>query len=58
MLVEESRTFQVTTFGTLQLHQNELDQSEVLLDVITIADEADRQLTETVGSFMMAQAAA
>jgi hypothetical protein len=58
MLVEESRIFQVTTFGTLHLHQSELDQSEVLLDVMTIADEADRQLTETVRSFMMAQAAA
>jgi hypothetical protein len=55
MLVEESRIFQVTTFGTLHLHQSELDQSEVLLDVMTIADEADRQLTETVRSFMTAQ---
>jgi hypothetical protein len=58
MLVEESRIFQVTTFGTLHLHQSELDQSEVLLDVMTIADEADRQLTETLRSFMTAQAAA
>jgi len=58
MLVEESRIFQVTTFGTLHLHQSELDQSEVLLDVIAIADEADRQLTETVRSFMTAQQAA
>jgi hypothetical protein len=58
MLVEESRIFQVTTFGTLQLHQSELDQNQVLLDVIVIADEADRQLTETVRSFMTAQQAA
>jgi hypothetical protein len=58
MLVEESRIFQVTTFGTLQLHQNELNQSDVLLDVMTIADEADRQLTETVRGFMTAQHAA
>jgi hypothetical protein len=57
MLVEESRIFQVTTFGTLHLHQSELDQSDVLLDVIVIADEADRQLTETVRGFMMARAA-
>jgi hypothetical protein len=56
MLVEESRIFQVTTFGTLHLHQSELDQNEVLLDVIIIADEADRQLTETVRGFMTAQA--
>jgi hypothetical protein len=58
MLVEESRIFQVSTFSTLHLHQSELDQSEVLLDVMTIADEADRQLTETVRSFMTARAAA
>ena len=58
MLVEESRIFQVSTFSTLHLHQSELDQSEVLLDVMTIADEADRQLTETVRSFMTAQQAA
>jgi len=58
MLVEESRIFQVTTFSTLHLHQNELDQNQVLSDVIIIADEADRQLTETVRSFMTAQQAA
>jgi hypothetical protein len=58
MLVEESRIFQVTTFGTLHLYQSELDQSQVLLDVMIIADEADRQLTETVRSFMTAQEAA
>jgi len=50
MLVEESRVFQVATFGTLQLHLGELDQKQVLLDVIVIADEVDAQLTETVRS--------
>ena len=35
MLVEESRIFQVTTFGTLHLHQSELDHNQVLLDVMT-----------------------
>ena len=58
MLVEESRIFQVTTFGTLQLYQTELDQNQVLLDVVIIADEADRQLTDTVRGFLTAQAAA
>jgi hypothetical protein len=52
MLVEESRVFQVATFGTLQLHQSELDQKQVLLDVIIIADEVDAQLMETVRSLM------
>lgn len=52
MLIEESRIFQVSTFGTLHLHQDKLDQPQVLLDVMTIADEVDAQLKETVRSFM------
>jgi len=58
MLVEEARIFEVSTFGTLHIHRGELDQNQVLLDVMIIADEADRQLAETVSSFMTAQAAA
>jgi hypothetical protein len=58
MLVEESRILEVTTFGTLQRHQRELDRNQVLLDVGIIADEADRQLEETVVGFMAARAAA
>ena len=52
MLIEESRVFQVATFGTLHLHQSELDQNQVLLDVMVIADEVDAQLMETVRSLM------
>jgi hypothetical protein len=52
MLVEESRLLEVTTFGTLHLYQDELDQNQVLPDVLTIVDEADRQLTETIRGFM------
>jgi hypothetical protein len=52
MLIEESRVFQVSTFSTLHLHQNELDQGRVLLDVMVIADEVDAQLMETVRSLM------
>jgi hypothetical protein len=52
MLVEEARIFQVTTFGTLHLHLSELDQNQVLLDVVVIADEVDAQLSEAVGSLM------
>jgi hypothetical protein len=55
MLVEESRLFQVTTFGTLHLYQSELDHSQVLLDVAVIADEVDAQLMETVRSLMGAK---
>jgi hypothetical protein len=56
MLVDESRLLEVATFGTLHLHQDELDQNQVLPDVLTIVDEADRQLTETIRGFMAAQA--
>jgi hypothetical protein len=48
MLVEESRLLQVVTFQTLHRHQGELDQKQVLLDVVTIADEVDLQLMQAV----------
>jgi hypothetical protein len=50
MLVEESRIFQVVTFGMLHLHHSELDQRRLLLDVTVIADEADAQLMGAVRS--------
>jgi hypothetical protein len=52
MLIEESRVFQVATFSTLHLHQSELDQNQLLLDIMVIADEVDAQLKETVRSLM------
>lgn len=52
MLVHESRILQVTIFGTLQKNLNALDFSWLLQDVMTIADEVDAQLTESMGSFM------
>lgn len=55
MLIEESRVVEVVTFATLQLHQSELDQNNVLLDVTIIADEVDAQLEETVASLMQAK---
>jgi len=58
MLVEESRILEVTTFDTLQRHQGELNRNQVLPDVVIIADEADRQLEETVVGFIAARAAA
>jgi hypothetical protein len=48
MVVEESRLFQVVTFQTLNLHQGELDQEQLLSAVMVIADEADLQLGEAV----------
>ena len=52
MVIDESRAFQVATFSTLHLHQDELDQNRMLLDVIVIADEVDAQLMETVRCLM------
>ena len=49
MLVEEPRLFQVVTFQTLHLNQRELEQSQVLADVVIIADEVDLQLMQAVG---------
>src|SRR5260370_22096212 len=42
MLIEESRGFQGVTFQTLHLHQGELDQDQLLLDVMVIADAVDQ----------------
>jgi len=52
MLVHESRILQVTIFGMLQSNLNALDFSLVLLDVMTIADEVDAQLTQSMDSYM------
>ena len=52
MLVHESRILQVTIFGTLQSNLNYLDFSLLLPDVMTIADEVDAQLTQSMDSYM------
>jgi hypothetical protein len=44
----------VTIFGTLQNNLSALDFSLLLPDVMTIADEVDSQLTQTMDSFMNA----
>jgi DNA-binding response OmpR family regulator len=54
MLVHESRILQVTLFGTLQNNMRSLDFSLLLPDVMTIADEVDAQLTQSMESFMNA----
>jgi DNA-binding response OmpR family regulator len=52
LLVHESRILQVALFETLQNNFTALDFSLLLPDVMTIADEVDAQLTQTMGSFM------
>jgi hypothetical protein len=49
--VETSRLFQIVTFHTLHLHKSELDQNQVLLDIMVIADEVDLQLMHAVNAF-------
>jgi len=52
MLVHDSRILQVTLFATLQSNLSALDFSLLLPDVMTIADEVDSQLTQTMDSYM------
>ena len=58
MLIHESRILQVTILGTLHKHPTALDFSALLPDVMTIADEVDAQLTQTMDSHMNARKAA
>lgn len=51
MLVEESRILQVCIFKTLRTNLNAVDLTLVLTEVMTIADEVDSQLTQTMASF-------
>jgi len=51
MLVEESRILQVSIFKTLRNNLNAVDLALVLTEVMTIADEVDSQLTQTMASF-------
>ena len=52
MLIHESRILQVTIFGTLHDNLSSLDFNLLLPDVMTIADEVDAQLTQTMESFI------
>ena len=52
MLIEESRILQVSIFNTLQKNLSSVDFSLLLTDVMTIADECDSQLKQTITSFM------
>jgi hypothetical protein len=58
MIVEESRILQVSIFQTLQNNLSTVDFSLLLIDVMTIADEVDSQLKQTIVSFAERAAAA
>jgi DNA-binding response OmpR family regulator len=51
MIIEESRILQVSIFNTLQANLAVIDFSLLLRDVMTIADECDSQLKQTIVSF-------
>jgi DNA-binding response OmpR family regulator len=51
MIIEESRMLQVSIFHTLQTNLSAVDFSLLLIDVMTIADEVDSQLKQTVMSY-------
>jgi DNA-binding response OmpR family regulator len=51
MIIEESRILQVSIFNTLQTNLSVVDFSLLLTDVMTIADEVDSQLKQTIVSF-------
>jgi CheY-like chemotaxis protein len=52
MLVEESRILQVTIFKTLQNNLATIDPSLLLHGLMTIADEIDSQLSQTMAGFL------
>jgi CheY-like chemotaxis protein len=56
MMIEESRILQVSIFQTLQNNLGTVDFSLLLMDVMTIADEVDSQLKQTISGFMRKEA--
>src|ERR1700693_5432466 len=52
MVVDESRILQVCIFSTLHKHENLVEFSKLLPDVVTIADEGDAQLKPQVLCFL------
>jgi ActR/RegA family two-component response regulator len=52
MVVEESRILQVSIFSTLQRNLRSVDFSNLLLNVVTIADEVDSQLKQAIFSYV------
>jgi len=52
MIVDESRLLQVSIFHELHNNLNRLDLSTLLIDVMTIADEVDSQLKQSIGGYL------
>ena len=56
MIVDESRILELIIFGMLLKNLASVDFSGLLQDVITVADEADSQLKQTVLGYMDVEA--
>ena len=54
MMVQESRILQVCIFNTLRKNLASIDFSVLLMEVMTIADEVDSQLTQSMESYTTA----
>jgi hypothetical protein len=52
MVVDESRILQVSIFSTLHRNEHRVKFSQLLPDVVTIADEVDAQLKEQILCFL------
>ena len=52
MVVEESRLLQVSIFRTLQNNLEGINFSVLLIEVMTIADEVDSQLSQAMTSYI------
>jgi hypothetical protein len=50
--VEESRMLQVSIFQILQNNLASIDFSVLLIEVMTIADEVDSQLSQAMDSYL------
>jgi hypothetical protein len=51
MLVHDSRILEVALFEVLNNNLGRIDFGLLLLDIVTIADEVDSQLTQAIDSF-------
>jgi hypothetical protein len=56
MIVDESRILEITIFGMLEKNLASVDFGQVLGDVVTVADEVDSQLKQTILGYMEAEA--
>ncbi len=52
MIVDESRLLQVSIFHELHNNLNRVDLSTLLIDVMTIADEVDSQLRQSISGYL------